>query len=253
MTRMIQKVRNKMIKKFFLTAAAAAALAAGSLPAQADVQFESKHQEECAIWLCLPVGFAPAECEKPHQRFRERVFRKHPLSPAPKLSSCKDKDDGNDEGFDVDFRTVAYIPAHRECVEYKMVCQEGHYGSMGGWQATGTHECSDSEKSSVSARKVYAQPRECLAWRNVPAQEKQPPCFHYGSYGPVYREGYEGCVMTTKTKITQYGQQVGKAFYEADYQDGTGAQADFSDAAAADTSVHKDGSCKVSAGSDWCR
>ena len=54
-----------MIKKFFLTAAAAAALAAGCLPAQADVQFESKHQEECAIWLCLPVGFAPAESAFP--------------------------------------------------------------------------------------------------------------------------------------------------------------------------------------------
>ena len=246
-----------MIKKFFLTAAAAAALAAGSLPAQADVQFESKHQEECAIWLCLPVGFAPAECSKPHQRFRERVFRKHPLSPAPKLSSCKDKDDGNDEGFDISFDTVAYIPAHRECAEYKMLCEEGHYGSMGGWQATGTHECSDSEKSSVTARKVYAQPRECLAWRNVPAKEVDPPCVEHGSYGPVVR--HPGCVMTTKTAITQYGQQVGKTFYEADYRDGTGAQADFSDAAAADTSVHKDGSCKVSTAADmyadpnWCR
>ena len=106
-----------MIKKFFLTAVATA-LAAGALPAQADVQFESKHQEECAIWLCLPVGFAPAECEKPHQRFRERVFRRHPLPPAPKLSSCKDKDDGNDEGFDIKLSQVAYIPAHRECCEY---------------------------------------------------------------------------------------------------------------------------------------
>ena len=241
-----------MIKKFFLTAAAAAALAAGCLPAQADVQFESKHQEECAIWLCLPVGFAPAECSKPHQRFRERVFRKHPLSPAPSLSSCKDKDDGDDEGFDIDFRTVAYIPAHRECVEYKMVCQEGHYSSMGGWQATGTHECSDSEKSSVSARKVYAQPRQCLAWRNVPAQEKQPPCVEYGSYGHVYRS--EGCVMTTKTRITQYGQQVGKNYYEADYREGNAAQADF-DETPVDTSVHTDDSCKVDAGgsSKWCR
>lgn len=254
MTRMIQKVRNKMIKKFFLTAAAAAALAAGVLPAQADVQFESKHQEECAIWLCLPVGFAPAECSKPHQRFRERVFRKHPLSPAPKLSSCKDKDDGNDEGFDISFDTVAYVPAHRECVEYKMVCQEGHYSSMGGWQATGTHECSDSEKSSVTARKVYAQPRECLAWRNVPAQDFPPPCIEYSSStGPKVL--HEGCVMTTRTAITQYGQQVGKAFYEADYQDGTGAQADFSDEASADTTVHTDDSCKVDAGgsSKWCR
>lgn len=242
-----------MVKKFFLTAAAAA-LAAGTLPAQADVQFESKHQEECAIWLCLPVGFAPAECSKPHQRFRDRVFRKHPLSPAPKLSSCKDKDDGNDEGFDISFDTVAYIPAHRECVEYKMVCQEGHYSPMGGWQATGTHECSDSEKSSVSARKVYAQPRQCLAWRNVPAKEVTPPCYTYGSNtGPQLKPGYDGCVMTTKTNITQYGQQVGKTFYEADYRDGTGAQADFSDQAAADTSIHRDDSCKVSAGSNWCR
>lgn len=40
-----------MIKKFFLTAAAAAALAAGALPAQADVQFESKHQELSLIHI----------------------------------------------------------------------------------------------------------------------------------------------------------------------------------------------------------
>lgn len=242
-----------MIKKFFLTAVATA-LAACVLPAQADVQFESKHQEECAIWLCLPVGFAPAECAKPHQRFRERVFRRHPLPPAPKLSSCKDKDDGNDEGFDISFDTVAYVPAHRECVEYKMVCQEGHYSPMAGWQATGTHECSDSEKSSVTARKVYAQPRQCLAWRNVPAKEVTPPCYTYGSNtGPQLKPGYDGCVMTTKTNVTQYGQQVGKTFYEADYRDGTGAQADFSDQAAADTSIHRDGSCNVSAYSNWCR
>lgn len=238
-----------MIKKFFLTAAVAA-LAAGALPARADVQFESKHQEECAIWLCLPVGFAPAECAKPHQRFRERVFRKHPLSPAPKLSSCKDKDDGNDEGFDIDFHTVAYIPAHRKCVQYKEVCQSGHYG-YSGWQATGTHDCSEEEmkKSSISAHRVIATPRQCLAWRNVPAQEVQPPCVEYGN-GPVYR--YEGCVMTTKTRITQYGQQVGKDYYEADYREGNASAASF-DETPVDTSVHTDGTCNVSESSDWCR
>lgn len=232
-----------MIKKFLLAASAAAALAAGVLPAQADVQFESKHQEECAIWLCLPVGFAPAECEKPHQRFRERVFRRHPLPPAPKLSSCKDKDDGNDEGFDIKLSQVAYIPAHRECVEYKMVCQDGHYESSWVPHGNSTHECTDKDKakSDYSVRRTYAQPRQCLAWRNVPAKEVTPPCYTYG------------CVMTTKTNITQYGQQVGKTFYEADYRDGTGAQADFSDQAAADTSIHRDGSCNVSAYSNWCR
>ena len=231
---------------------------AGAMPAQADVEFENKHQEECAIWLCLPVGFAPAECAKPHQRFRDRVFRKHPLSPAPKLSSCKDKDDGNDEGFDISFNTVAYVPAHRECVEYKMVCQDGHYESS--WVPHGsTHECTDMDKakSDYSVRRTYAQPRQCLAWRNVPAKEVTPPCVEHGNYGPVVR--HPGCVMTTKTVITQYGQQVGKTFYEADYKSGTGAQADFSDQAAADTSVHRDGSCKVSATADmyadpnWCR
>lgn len=252
MTRMIQKVRNKMIKKFFLTAAAAA-LAASTMPAQADVQFESKHQEECAIWLCLPVGFAPAECAKPHQRFRERVFRKHPLSPAPKLSSCKDKDDGNDDGFDISFDTVAYIPAHRECVEYKMVCQYGHYESS--WVPQGsTYECTDKDKakSDYSVRRTYAQPRQCLAWVNVPAHEVQPPCFEQGGYGPVYRKDHEGCVMTTKTRITQYGQQVGKNYYEADYREGNALEASF-DETPVDTSVHTDGTCNVSAGSDWCR
>ena len=244
-----------MIKKFLLAASAAAALAAGVLPAQADVQFESKHQEECAIWLCLPVGFAPAECSKPHQRFRERVFRRHPLPPAPKLSSCKDKDDGNDEGFDIKLSQVAYIPAHRECVEYKMVCQDGHYERSWVPHGNSTHECTDKDKakSNYSARRVYAQPRQCLAWRNVPVKEVTPPCFVNGSNGHQLKPGYDGCVMTTKTNITQYGQQVGKTFYEADYRDGTGAQADFSDQAAADTSIHRDGSCNVSAYSNLCR
>lgn len=109
-------------------------------------------------------------------------------------------------------------------------------------------------KSNYSARRVYAQPRQCLAWRNVPAKEVTPPCYTYGSNtGPQLKPGYDGCVMTTKTNITQYGQQVGKTFYEADYRDGTGAQADFSDQAAADTSIHRDGSCNVSAYSNWCR
>lgn len=46
-------------------------------------------QDECAIWLCLPAAFAPAECSSPHRAFKKRVLKGK--SPLPSMSSCKEK------------------------------------------------------------------------------------------------------------------------------------------------------------------
>ena len=52
--------------------------------------------DECAIWLCLPVGFVPGECSKARTAMYKRVFKGK--GPLPRFSSCSA--DGNANGFD---------------------------------------------------------------------------------------------------------------------------------------------------------
>ena len=79
--------------------------------------------DECGIWLCAPLGFAPGDCAGPH---RAMIRRLHKLqSPLPSLSSC-----GSNVKSDViahDGR-AAYIPSHDVCIEYK---EETVYTNMG--------------------------------------------------------------------------------------------------------------------------
>ena len=45
-------------------------------------------QDECAIWLCLPLGFAPSACSPAWRAFVKRVFRFRPKPPLPAFGSC---------------------------------------------------------------------------------------------------------------------------------------------------------------------
>ena len=75
-------------------------------------------QDECAIWLCLPQGFAPPECAAPHSAMMQRISKGK--SPLPKLSGCGGDDDSNSKvltGF------AAYIPEHEECYQWS---EHGH-------------------------------------------------------------------------------------------------------------------------------
>lgn len=70
--------------------------------------------DECGIWLCAPIGFAPGDCAGPHRAMIRRIHKLQ--SPLPSLSSC-----GNNVNTDTvvahDGR-AAYIPSHEICLEY---------------------------------------------------------------------------------------------------------------------------------------
>lgn len=56
----------------------------------------------CAIWICLPAGFAFGECSAAKKEFKDRIFKgKKPL---PAFSSCSA--DGESHGMDVIFSTA---------------------------------------------------------------------------------------------------------------------------------------------------
>lgn len=70
--------------------------------------------DECGIWLCAPIGFAPGDCAGPHRAMIRRIHKLQ--SPLPSLSSY---------GSNVNTDTVvahdgraAYIPSHEICLEY---------------------------------------------------------------------------------------------------------------------------------------
>jgi len=45
-------------------------------------------EDECAIWLCLPVGFAFSECTAAYGAMLDRIFSFPPKPPLPLFGSC---------------------------------------------------------------------------------------------------------------------------------------------------------------------
>lgn len=72
-------------------------------------------EDECAIWLCAPIGFAPSECAGAHSALIRRI---HSLqSPLPSISSCGNGISGPENVTAHDGR-AAFIPSHEICLEY---------------------------------------------------------------------------------------------------------------------------------------
>lgn len=93
------------MKKIILGALFLSAINAGSALAAS--------QDECAIWLCLPQGFAPPECAGPRSAMTQRIHKGK--SPLPKLSNCGGDDDNSSKvvtGF------AALIPEHEKCEKW---------------------------------------------------------------------------------------------------------------------------------------
>lgn len=73
-------------------------------------------QDECAIWLCLPQGFAPSACGGAQAAFNERIMKQE--SPLPDLSECG----GNSN--DGSYKVVAsgYTQPHQVCDNWGDSC-----------------------------------------------------------------------------------------------------------------------------------
>lgn len=81
------------------------------------VQADPSHEDECAIWLCAPAGFAVPECSGAHSAMHWRI--RHHKSPLPSFSSCSEDLD-SEGGISYQEGYAAYIPEHKisKCVQY---------------------------------------------------------------------------------------------------------------------------------------
>ena len=77
-------------------------------------QAASKHENECAIWLCLPAGFAHPQCDEPRKEFIRRI--KNFKSPLPNIGGCLESGDGSNMAYDYNY--AAYVPAGQRCAEW---------------------------------------------------------------------------------------------------------------------------------------
>lgn len=92
--------------------------------------------DECAIWLCLPVSFAASGCSGPFSAFKDRI--KHFKSPLPNLASCLvSSDDVVVEGIEASQMTsqegiAAFIPATKTMPKSYVKgipCRSHHFSS----------------------------------------------------------------------------------------------------------------------------
>ncbi len=79
-------------------------------------------EEECAIWICAPGGFAPSECSPPHRAMLDRV--KDGKSPLPPLSDCMLEGRGTPSNVKGASGVAAYIPRAYQCASYVDVYNE---------------------------------------------------------------------------------------------------------------------------------
>ena len=59
----------------------------------------SADQNECAIWLCLPIGFSMPECQTARSAMMKRLFQFE--SPAPSFSSCEVEGSAKTNNYDI--------------------------------------------------------------------------------------------------------------------------------------------------------
>ena len=88
------------------------------------------NDDECAIWLCAPVGFGPSECGPAHRAMVKRVHLGK--GPIPPFSLCN-KHSSNSAISNTEMSSAdgiaAFIPSHTICTEYKEdVRHGGPYG-----------------------------------------------------------------------------------------------------------------------------
>lgn len=137
--------------------------------------------DECAIWLCAPVGFPPG-CGAARSAMHSRV--RHHKSPIPSWSSCSQN---NNEGMNEKYGYAAYIP--ERTVQDKCIRESSMY-------TYGKRACLEYSYKTVPA--TYVKGASCV--RNC------------GSTGCSTIPN--GCTATYYyVDIYQNGQQIGETYY----------------------------------------
>jgi hypothetical protein len=135
-------------------------------------------QDECAIWLCLPSGFGEG-CDGAHRAFHKRIARHK--SPLPQFQECSE----DDSGMSSLYTRAAFVPEHRECVEWK------EYGS-------------GEETTS-----------KCIEWVTIPEQYiDETRCVENWDMGGGQYNNPPFCSHTVRAiKVLKDGQPIGYTYY----------------------------------------
>lgn len=78
------------------------------------------NQDECAIWLCITVGFALPECRPAHRAMVKRMLDFK--SPVPGFGSCSA--DGNSNGFDAVYGDAALLDTQPRTYQHSTRCYQ---------------------------------------------------------------------------------------------------------------------------------
>lgn len=116
---------------------------------------------ECAIWMCLPMGF-PSGCGEAKSEFKKRI-KKH-KSPLPSFSSClvgTPNNEENSDRFDAKSGVAALIPPYKYCVREERY----QHGKDSGtrcveWGMT-QQEIVKGTYCQYSSKNGYRSPRHC--------------------------------------------------------------------------------------------
>lgn len=86
--------------------------------------------DECAIWLCAPMGFLPSDCGAAHKAMHKRLHLGK--TAVPSFSECNNKN--NNEEFKSTEGIAAYIPAHEgkgRCIKWNQTSlNQGQYSDV---------------------------------------------------------------------------------------------------------------------------
>lgn len=129
-----------MNRKFTAAAAAVFALTLSAQAFAASSGIMSDRQNECAIWLCLPGGFAEG-CSASYSSYIKRITSftggKHPkrkYTDLPKFDLCVDENPPGIEDYNVEKSEITYnsayevhMPAYNTCTSWKRTSC-GHSG-----------------------------------------------------------------------------------------------------------------------------
>ncbi|WP_427047351.1 conjugal transfer protein TraL [Halomonas casei] len=155
---------------------AAAVLGTVSLLPFVTQEAHAASEDECAIWICAPGGFAPSECGPARSAMISRVKDLKP--PLPPLSACMvDPPAGAGGGGSSSTLSgqdgiAAYIPERRVCDRWTWVSNE-------------RQECS----SWRTEPERYVKGVRCRTTNNDAAEQVPSGCTRTARYVEVYIDG----------------------------------------------------------------
>lgn len=204
--------------KGLVLATSALLFVSGSAFALSD-SIRADHDNECALYLCLPAGFMSNECSTPHKRFIQRMTDLnwkggYNYTPLPNYLYCKNNESSEKNeisnayaqlGQEVPesvmkstninyvWRIDAKVPEHKECTgwSHSYVCTNGEYpGKEFPTRAQAERKC--SRNSNHPSGQNIKELTWCSSWKTVAKHYVENSFCFFGTGAPSHQYGPNG-------------------------------------------------------------